>query len=63
MSYDDEDDADQYWDAQQEAAAEAAYDEMGEKWARENAYDLFREEHHEEAISEFTSERLQCPTI
>jgi hypothetical protein len=59
MSYNDENDADQYWDAQQEAAAEAAYDKMGEKWARENAYDLFREEHHEEAISEFTSERLQ----
>jgi len=59
MSYEDDDG---YWEAQQEAAEEEAYDrsykEIGPQWARDHADELFRD-HYEEAVSEFTSERLK----
>lgn len=55
-------DEDREYEAEQEAAAEAAYDrlyrELGPQWARDHDQELF-EEHYEEAVKEFTSERLQ----
>jgi hypothetical protein len=59
MSYEDDD---RYWEAQQEGSEEEAYDrlykEIGPQWVRDHADELFQE-HYEEAVSEFTSERLK----
>lgn len=59
-------DDDREWDAQHEAAEEAAYDhlysELGPQWARDHAQELAQEyyaENYEDAVKEFTSERLQ----
>ncbi len=69
MSYEDDDD-DNRWEAEQEAAEEAHYeevgaqwakdhaDEVGAQWAQDHADELFKQ-HYDEAVSEFTSERLK----
>jgi hypothetical protein len=56
MSY--EDDDDNRWDAEQQAAEEAQYEKIGAQWAQDHADELFKE-HYDEAVSEFTSERLK----
>jgi len=65
MSYEDEDD-ERYQEALQEAAHEAAAEEaaykhfsaeIGSQWARDHADELFQE-HYEDAVSAFQSERL-----
>src|SRR5712692_9953122 len=57
MSYEDDDD-DNRWEAEQEAAEEAHYEEVGAQWAQDHADELFKQ-HYDEAVSEFTSERLK----
>lgn len=55
-------DSDRAREAEQEAAEDTFYEEMynrvGPEWARDHDPELF-EEHYEEAIRQFTSERLQ----
>jgi hypothetical protein len=52
------DDEDDYWEAEQEAAYDRLYNELGPEWARDHAQELLKE-HYEEAVNEFTSDRLQ----
>jgi hypothetical protein len=58
MNYEDEDD---YLEAQQDAAAEEEhdrlYEEIGPQWVRDHADEIFKE-NYDEAVSGFTSERL-----
>jgi hypothetical protein len=53
---------DDYWDYANEAAEEAyreeLYKELGPEWARDHAEELLQE-HYDDAVSLFTSERLQ----
>jgi hypothetical protein len=50
MSYD-------YWDAMQEEGLNNMYNELGPQWAEDHANELF-EKYYDEAIAQFTSERL-----
>jgi hypothetical protein len=61
-------DSEDFWDeearyeAETEAQGEAYHDEIGRRWARDNAAELTKEafeENYQQAIDEFTSERLQ----
>jgi hypothetical protein len=61
-------DSEDFWDeearheAETEAQGEAYHDEIGRRWARDNAAELAKEafeENYQQAIDEFTSERLQ----
>jgi hypothetical protein len=45
-------------EAEEEEAYNALYREIGPEWARDHAYELFQE-NYEEAVSQFTTERLQ----
>ena len=55
-------DEEREWEAQQEADGEAYYDhlykQIGPEWARDHASELL-EEHYEDAVNQFTLERLQ----
>lgn len=58
----DDDFDDARYDADQEAAAEVHYEKMAKEWVRENAATLakdFYADNYDEAINEFTSDRLQ----
>ena len=46
------------YEAEQEAAREAYETEIGEYWLKEYGHEVLYEEHYEEAIKEFTAERL-----
>jgi hypothetical protein len=61
-------DSEDFWEedarheAEMEAAGEAHDDEIGRQWAKDNAWELAKdayEENYEQAIQEFTAERLQ----
>ena len=62
IQHGDDFDDDARYEADQEAAAEAYYEQIGKDWARDNAGALakdFYEENYKDAVRQFTSERLQ----